>query len=102
MRKFLSFSFAALLIVALCAVSALAQSQANTGQISGSVLDANGAAVPNATVKATNKGTALMREATTSGDESRVPSSAAMVPSRGGAGAAISARNKSSQFMRFT
>ena len=68
MRKFLSFSFAALLIVALCAVSALAQSQANTGQISGSVLDANGAAVPNATVRATNKGTALMREATASGD----------------------------------
>jgi hypothetical protein len=46
----------------------MAQSQASTGQISGLITDTNGAAVPNATVKATNKDTALLRTATASGD----------------------------------
>lgn len=47
---------------------AVAQSQAGSGQIAGQVADTNGAAVPNATVKVTNKGNGLERTATTSSD----------------------------------
>jgi len=68
MFKSLRLCFVALLIVAFSAVGAIAQSQASTGQISGVVTDSNGAAVANATVKATNKDTGLVREATASGD----------------------------------
>jgi len=46
----------------------MAQSQATSGQISGVVTDSNGAAVANATVKATNKDNGLVREVTGSGD----------------------------------
>jgi hypothetical protein len=67
MSKFLRLSLVALCL-ALGAVQALAQSQANTGQISGSVTDTNQAAVPNATVTVTNKETGLTRTATTSDD----------------------------------
>ncbi|HYJ88481.1 MAG TPA: carboxypeptidase regulatory-like domain-containing protein [Pyrinomonadaceae bacterium] len=58
------------LILFLLAVSSvgMAQSQAGSGQIAGQVADTNGAAVPNATVKVTNKGTGLERTATTSSD----------------------------------
>ncbi|MCA1601223.1 MAG: carboxypeptidase regulatory-like domain-containing protein [Acidobacteria bacterium] len=55
------------LVVALSATG-LAQSQAGSGQIGGQVTDSNAAAVPNATVKVTNKGTGLERTVTTSGD----------------------------------
>lgn len=68
MCKSLRLCFVSLLIVAFCAVGAMAQSQASTGQISGLVTDSNGAAVANATVKVTNKDTGLLREATASGD----------------------------------
>jgi hypothetical protein len=68
MCKSLRLCFVSLLIVALCAIGAIAQSQASTGQISGLVTDTNGAAVANATVKVTNKDTGLLREATASGD----------------------------------
>lgn len=68
MYKSLRFFFASLLIVAAFAFSAMAQSQASSGQITGVVTDANGAAVPNATVKVVNKDTGLAREATTSDD----------------------------------
>src|SRR5688500_16550285 len=56
------------LILFLLAMSSVgsAQSQAGSGQIAGQVADTNGAAVPNATVKVTNKGTGLERTATTS------------------------------------
>jgi carboxypeptidase family protein len=50
------------------ASSALAQSQASTGQIAGAVVDSQGAAVPNAAVKATNTQTGLERT-TNSGDD---------------------------------
>ena len=66
MCKSLRFFFASLLIVSACAFSALAQSQATAGQITGVVTDANGAAVPNAKVKVVNKGTGLELNATTS------------------------------------
>ncbi len=45
-----------------------AQSQAGAGQIAGAVLDSSGAALPGATVKASNKQTGLERTATTSSD----------------------------------
>lgn len=48
--------------------SALAQSQGSTGQITGSVRDNTGAAVPNAQVKAANAATGLERTTTTSSD----------------------------------
>jgi len=56
-----------LLLLAMSSVGS-AQSQAGSGQIAGQVADTNGAAVPNATVKVTNKGTGLERTATTSDD----------------------------------
>lgn len=65
MRKILTFSFASLLGMALLAATAIAQSQATAGQISGQVTDPNGAAVANATVKVTNKGTSVTSETTT-------------------------------------
>ncbi|HJZ79163.1 MAG TPA: carboxypeptidase regulatory-like domain-containing protein [Pyrinomonadaceae bacterium] len=68
MRKFLRFCFASLLVLGLCALSVMAQSQASTGQISGLVTDVNGAVVANATVKVTNKDTGLARSATASDD----------------------------------
>jgi outer membrane receptor for ferrienterochelin and colicin len=50
------------------ASQAAAQSQASTGQIAGAVRDSAGAAIPNATVKATNTQTGLERTITTSED----------------------------------
>ncbi len=57
-----------ILLVLALSVAGLAQSQAGSGQIGGQVADTNGAAVPNAIVKVTNKGTGLERTATTSAD----------------------------------
>src|SRR5437764_120258 len=68
MSRLLRFTFAFLLVLGLCSLSALAQSQATSGQISGEVVDANGAAVANAKVKVTNKETGLVRDVTASGD----------------------------------
>ena len=53
MRKFLRFSFASILVLAFCALTAMAQST-TTGAISISVTDPNGAVVPNATITARN------------------------------------------------
>jgi outer membrane receptor protein involved in Fe transport len=52
-------------LLALASLSALAQSQATTGNIEGRVLDPQGAVVPGAAVTATNKETGLERTATT-------------------------------------
>jgi hypothetical protein len=61
---------AVLMALCLCsaAVPVMAQSQASTGQIAGVVTDAQGAAIPKATVTASNKQTGLARS-TTSSDE---------------------------------
>jgi hypothetical protein len=67
MPKSLQFFSLITLILVFSAVG-FAQSQAGSGQIAGQVADTNGAAVPNATVKVTNKGTGLERTATSSGD----------------------------------
>lgn len=67
MSKIIKLSSLILLVLTLSSVG-LAQSQAGSGQIAGQVTDSNGAAVPNATVKVTNKGTGLERSVTTSGD----------------------------------
>jgi hypothetical protein len=64
MRKFLSFSFASLLVLAFCAFTAMAQST-TTGAISISVTDPNGAVVPNATITARNTETNKEETATT-------------------------------------
>ncbi len=67
MSKLIRLSYAVLLVLTISVVS-MAQSQGSSGQIVGVVTDSNGAAVPNATVKVTNKDTGLERSATSSGD----------------------------------
>jgi hypothetical protein len=59
---------AVLLVLCLCsaAIPAMAQSQASTGQITGIVVDNQGAAIVGATVTAKNQETALQRTATSS------------------------------------
>lgn len=59
-----------LLVACLLFVSihAYAQSQATSGNIEGRVLDPAGAAVPNASVTATNQGTGLQKSATSDGE----------------------------------
>lgn len=61
---------ALMLVLSMClsATAAMAQSQANAGQIAGIVVDGQGAAVPNAAVKATNTQTGLERSATSNDD----------------------------------
>src|SRR5213595_2152088 len=49
-------------------ISIVAQSQANSGNIEGRVLDPNGAAVAGATVTATNQQTGLEKSATTNNE----------------------------------
>lgn len=63
--SFLRGSFV-LLLLTVCASAAYAQTA--KGSISGSVIDANGAGVPNAQVKATNPATGAVREVTASDD----------------------------------
>src|SRR5689334_11363782 len=68
MRKlFASFSrlFLIMACVTVVSIGALAQSQANSGNIEGRVVDPNGAAVAGATVTATNQQTGLEKSATT-------------------------------------
>jgi len=52
----------------LFATSALAQTQITSGTIQGTVLDANGAALPGAAVELRNSGTNLVRDVTTDED----------------------------------
>ncbi|HKP46969.1 MAG TPA: carboxypeptidase-like regulatory domain-containing protein, partial [Pyrinomonadaceae bacterium] len=49
-------------------ISALAQSQATTGNIEGTVVDSNGAVVPNVTITATNVETGFVKTAETTDD----------------------------------
>ena len=60
------------LVLMLCmgfsSTAVMAQSQASSGQIAGAVVDSQGSAVPNATVRATNTQTGLERTAK-SGDD---------------------------------
>lgn len=65
MCKFLRFGFASLLVLAMCALTVLAQSQASTGQIVGTVKNPNGELVPGATLTVTNPATGLSRTLTT-------------------------------------
>lgn len=71
-KSFLHRSASALAVMLLClalgAATASAQSQASSGQISGSVTDATGASVPNASVTVTNKETGLTRTVQSSDD----------------------------------
>src|SRR6266851_559064 len=65
MSKSLRLCFVTLLIVAFCAIGAMAQSQATSGQIVGTVKNPNGELVPGATVTVTNPATGLSRTITT-------------------------------------
>jgi hypothetical protein len=67
MRKILSYAFASLLAIALCAFSAMAQST-TSGAIGVAVTDPQGAVVPNATVTARNSETNKEDTATTDGE----------------------------------
>src|SRR6266478_2593859 len=58
---------AVLLLVAFHSLRVVALAQSSTATLSGTVTDANNAVVPGAHVTATNNGTGLKREATTSG-----------------------------------
>jgi Carboxypeptidase regulatory-like domain/TonB dependent receptor len=64
MCKYLRFCFASLLVLAVCALSAMAQSQASTGQIVGTVKNPSGELVPGATVVVMNAATGLSRTST--------------------------------------
>src|ERR1041385_9528816 len=64
MSKFLRFGFASFLLVALCALSAMAQSGV-TGAINGTVTNPNKEVVAGATVSAKNNGTNKEATATT-------------------------------------
>ena len=64
MRKILPF----ILAMFLLAANVLAQSQATTGNIEGRVTDANGAAVPNVSVSATNQDNGFGKTVVTSDD----------------------------------
>lgn len=68
MLKSLRFCITSLVLVTICSISVLAQSQASTGQIVGTVKNANGELVPGATVVVTNPATGLNRTLTT-GDQ---------------------------------
>ena len=61
------FCLLALLVLAT-AISAFAQSQATTGNIEGTVVDPNGALVPNVAVTATNVDTGFEKTAQTNED----------------------------------
>ena len=64
MCKSLRFSFASLLVISMCALIALAQSQASTGQIVGTVKNPAGELVPGARVTVTNPATGFSRTLT--------------------------------------
>ncbi|MDX6289054.1 MAG: hypothetical protein QOH42_853, partial [Blastocatellia bacterium] len=68
MLKSLRFCITSLMLITICSISVLAQSQASTGQIVGTVKNANGELVPGATVVVTNPATGLNRTLTT-GDQ---------------------------------
>ncbi|HXM46668.1 MAG TPA: carboxypeptidase regulatory-like domain-containing protein, partial [Pyrinomonadaceae bacterium] len=68
MSKSLQFFITSLVLVAMCALSAMAQSQASTGQIVGTIKNANGELVPGATIVVTNPATGLSRTIT-AGDQ---------------------------------
>ena len=66
--KHISMALVALMLTAQLSAPALAQSQATTGSIEGSVTDATGAVVPDAKITATNLQTGLVREVTTNAE----------------------------------
>ena len=67
-RLFGSFQIPCLItILLLCANVAFGQAQSNAADLQGTVQDASGAVVPNATVTARNSGTNLSRHVMTGG-----------------------------------
>lgn len=70
MSKLLFNKLLAMTVLAVLSFAgmAFAQSQASTGQITGTVSDPNGAVIPNATVTLTSKATNQTQTATTGSD----------------------------------
>src|ERR1700748_2175225 len=66
--KSLSAALVALLLAASLNLTALAQSEASTGWIEGSVTDSAGALVPGARISAVNNRTGLTRDVMTNGE----------------------------------
>ena len=66
--KFWAQALCVLALLCLSAYSALAQSGAGTGAISGVVVDASGSVVPDATVLVTNASKGVRRELKSNGD----------------------------------
>src|SRR5215208_322949 len=60
--------FALGLLVIVTTTAAFSQAQASTADLTGTVVDPNGAVVAGATVTARNLGTSIQRTATSSGD----------------------------------
>jgi hypothetical protein len=58
------------IVIVLCALAAFGQADANKAQLLGTVLDPNGAAVPNASIKLKNLATGFAREGRSGGDGS--------------------------------
>src|ERR1051325_9951372 len=61
-------TLAVFVLILTMAAGGFAQSDANKGQIAGTVLDPNQAVVPNAKVKVQNTGTGLVRELSSGSD----------------------------------
>src|SRR5438067_1653303 len=55
-------------VITVCSISAIAQSQATTGNIEGRVVDANGAIVPGASISAANQDTGFSKTVTSDFD----------------------------------
>ncbi|HEV2884853.1 MAG TPA: TonB-dependent receptor, partial [Pyrinomonadaceae bacterium] len=87
-----------IVFVVTLSLTALAQSQATTGNIEGRVLDPKGAVVPGVTVTATNEATGLERSATSDADGNYtiilLPPGAYSVKTSGGSGFATASYSK--------
>jgi hypothetical protein len=66
--KNLKFVLAIVFCLTMSIGQIFAQSQGSTGTITGNVIDANGAVIPNATVSLSSKATGVSKTATTNGD----------------------------------
>ena len=93
------FKVFVLALVALCATSALASAQSQTGEIFGKATDASGAVLPGVVVTIRNAGTNIAREAVTEGNGRY--RAAALQPGRYQVTGACMEKTTPSQSMRF-
>ena len=67
-NRFVRITIIAVLALLIVPTGLMAQSQASTGQIAGTVKDAGGATIPDASVKVTNTATGFTQTVTTTND----------------------------------